>query len=266
MAVGAPIRVCVLEGLYGQLASLGFSPSIVIELQTRGLPLESAIWTMHHSTNGFLISLFWPGYQNQGYDRDVDSSKPRRRRRRRRRRRPRSSRSPASTSIRCRTPTSVVVHSVQAQTAETQGSGSHSPPTRQLSEAEHADHASAGSTILLSSVPSPTPSPGSTAQTSESITEQDFNAELESSEPDSPAKNHLSQLLKNASSVSFELWDNIPGVSYSTSTSTQHHWTPVSVRGRHTSDEYDSISKHAKVSRSYRQVKKPGLLSYIEVV
>ena len=97
--------------------------------------------------------------------------------------------------------------------------------------AEYADHASAGSTILLSSVPSPTPSPGSTPQTSESITEQDFYAELESSEPDSPAKNNLSQLLKNASSVSFELQDNIPGVSYSTSTSTQHHWTPVSEVG-----------------------------------
>ena len=239
MAVGAPIRVCVLEGLYGQLVTLGFSHSIAIELQTRDLQLESAIWTMRHSMNGFSISLFWPGYQNQGYDRDVDSSKPRQRRRQRGRR-PRSSHSPASTSIRCSTPTSVVVRSVQAQTAEAQGSGSDLPPTRQLSEAEHADHASAGSTILLSSVPSPIPFPGSTAQTSESITEQDFNAELESSEPDSPAKNHLSQLLENASSVSFELRDNIPGVSYSTSTSTQHHWTPVSVRGRHTSDEYDS--------------------------
>ena len=76
MAVGTPIRVCVLEGLYGQLATLGFSHLIAMELQSRGLRPESAVWTMRHSTSGFLISLFWPGYQNQGChgDHEVESS------------------------------------------------------------------------------------------------------------------------------------------------------------------------------------------------
>ena len=53
MVVGDPTRVCVLEGLYRQLASLGSSHSIAMELQTRGLQPDSAIWTMSHSTSGF---------------------------------------------------------------------------------------------------------------------------------------------------------------------------------------------------------------------
>ena len=51
MSVNAPIRVCVLEGLYAQQAN--FPLSLAVELQTDALRLDSAKWSMHYTDGGF---------------------------------------------------------------------------------------------------------------------------------------------------------------------------------------------------------------------
>jgi hypothetical protein len=249
MAVGAPIRVCVLEGLYGQLATLGFSHSIAIELQSRGLKPESAVWTMRHSSSGLSISLFWPGYRNQGCHYEVES-KPRRRRRRRRRR-PRSSHRPANNTSRTCFNSTVL--------SQTRGL-----PTI----ARHDDYSpTAGNTTTtlpslgvlpstLSSERALSATPPSEQDSSDLGLLQDSDSEPESPETDqsvldSPSRYQLSQVLKDASSVNFEVRDNIPGVSYSSGTpASVQQWTPVSVKARHTPGEYDT--DYLKACKSVR--------------
>ena len=55
MSVNTSIRVCVLVGLYVQLLRANFALSLTVELQTCGLHLDSAKWSMHY-TNGGLSS------------------------------------------------------------------------------------------------------------------------------------------------------------------------------------------------------------------
>ena len=53
MSVNAPIRVCVLEGLYAQLLRANFLLSLAVELQTCGLHLDSAKWSICYTDSGF---------------------------------------------------------------------------------------------------------------------------------------------------------------------------------------------------------------------
>ena len=45
MNVDGVIRVGVLEGPYAKMTKLGFPLSLVVELQCRGLRLDSSLWT-----------------------------------------------------------------------------------------------------------------------------------------------------------------------------------------------------------------------------
>lgn len=63
----------MLEGPYAKMTELGFPLSLAVELQCRGLRLDSSLWTARLSNGGYSVSLFWPS-QRRG---------PRRRRRRR---------------------------------------------------------------------------------------------------------------------------------------------------------------------------------------
>ena len=80
MSVNAPIRVCVLEGLYAQLLRANCPLSVAVELQTRGLCLDSAKWSMRYSYGGFSIAFFWPT-KGQSYAATTTQSRRRRRRR-----------------------------------------------------------------------------------------------------------------------------------------------------------------------------------------
>ena len=51
MAPGA-IRVCVLEGIYANMTELGLPLSLAVELQYRGLRLDSSLWTARLSNGG----------------------------------------------------------------------------------------------------------------------------------------------------------------------------------------------------------------------
>ena len=51
MAAGA-IRVCVLEGIYAKMTELGLPLSLAVELQYRGLRLDSSLWTARLSNGG----------------------------------------------------------------------------------------------------------------------------------------------------------------------------------------------------------------------
>ena len=59
MAAGA-IRVCVLEGIYTKMTELSLPLSLAVELQYRGLHLDSSLWTARLSNGGYSVSLFWP--------------------------------------------------------------------------------------------------------------------------------------------------------------------------------------------------------------
>ena len=72
MAAGA-IRVCVLEGIYAKMTELGLPLSLAVELQSRGLRLNSSLWTARLSNGRYSVSLFWPSQRRH----------PRRRRQRR---------------------------------------------------------------------------------------------------------------------------------------------------------------------------------------
>jgi len=82
MAAGT-IRVCVLEGIYAKMTELGLPLSLAVELQYRGLHLDSSLWTARLSNSGYSVSLFWP-------------SQRRRHRRCRQRRKPKPSHQPIS--------------------------------------------------------------------------------------------------------------------------------------------------------------------------
>ena len=58
MSVNAPIGVCVLEGVCAQLLRANFPLSLAVELQTCGLHLDSAKWSMHYTDGGFLVAFF----------------------------------------------------------------------------------------------------------------------------------------------------------------------------------------------------------------
>ena len=77
------IRVCVLEGIYAKMTELGLPLSLAVELQYRGLHLDSSLWTARLSNSGYSVSLFWP-------------SQRRRHRRCRQRRKPKPSHQPIS--------------------------------------------------------------------------------------------------------------------------------------------------------------------------
>ena len=81
--MAAAIRVCVLEGIYAKMTELGLPLSLAVELQYRGLRLDSSLWTARLSNGGYSVSLFWP-------------SQHRRPRRRRQRRKPKPSHQPIS--------------------------------------------------------------------------------------------------------------------------------------------------------------------------
>ena len=49
-----------LEGLYAELHRLGLPFSILGELQSRELTLESSAWTVRRSKSGVSVSLYWP--------------------------------------------------------------------------------------------------------------------------------------------------------------------------------------------------------------
>ena len=59
MAAGA-IRVCVLEGIYGKMTELGLPLSLAVELQYRGLRLDSSLWTARLSNGGYSVPSFGP--------------------------------------------------------------------------------------------------------------------------------------------------------------------------------------------------------------
>ena len=52
MAAGA-ISVCVLEGIYAKMTELGLPLLLAVELQYRGLCLDSSLWTAHLSNGGY---------------------------------------------------------------------------------------------------------------------------------------------------------------------------------------------------------------------
>ena len=52
MVAGA-IRVCVLEGIYTKMTELGLPLSLAVELQYRGLRLDSSLWTVRLSNGGY---------------------------------------------------------------------------------------------------------------------------------------------------------------------------------------------------------------------
>ena len=58
--MAAAIRVCVLEGIYAKMTKLGLPLSLTVELQYRGLRLDSSLWTVRLSNGGYSVSLFWP--------------------------------------------------------------------------------------------------------------------------------------------------------------------------------------------------------------
>ena len=60
MSVNAPIRVCVLVGLYAQLLQANFLLLLRVELQNHGLRLDSAKWSMYYTDGGFSVAFFWP--------------------------------------------------------------------------------------------------------------------------------------------------------------------------------------------------------------
>ena len=72
MAAG-DIGVCVLEGIYAKMTELGLPLSLAVELQSRGLRLNSSLWTARLSNGRYSVSLFWPSQRRR----------PRRRRQRR---------------------------------------------------------------------------------------------------------------------------------------------------------------------------------------
>ena len=63
----------MLEGTYAKMTELGLPLSLAVELQCRGLRLDSSLWTARLSNGGYSVSLFWPSQRHR----------PRRRRRRR---------------------------------------------------------------------------------------------------------------------------------------------------------------------------------------
>lgn len=85
------LRVCVLEGDYTHLQTVGVPLPLCIQTQELGLSLNATLWTAKQSYNGFSVS-FWPmsvvGYPPHRL------SKPSKRRRRRRRRRNNRNNSP----------------------------------------------------------------------------------------------------------------------------------------------------------------------------
>ena len=58
-------RVLTLDGVYAKLSNLGFPVSLSVEMQSRGLKLDSSNWTVRLSDEGFSISLFWPHSKGQ---------------------------------------------------------------------------------------------------------------------------------------------------------------------------------------------------------
>ena len=80
MAVGAGIRIAVLEGLFCGLHEVGVPFSVSLHLQERKLTFEKAQWTMKHTDSGFSVSFFWPTTEPASAPRRSKVRKPRKRR------------------------------------------------------------------------------------------------------------------------------------------------------------------------------------------
>ena len=59
----------VFDDFYGDLIKVGLPLPLVVSLKSKGLTLESAMWTVKSSATGFSLSLFWPTEGVNGNDR-----------------------------------------------------------------------------------------------------------------------------------------------------------------------------------------------------
>ena len=227
MSVNAPIRVCVLEGLYAQLLRANCPLSVAVELQTRGLCLDSAKWSMRYSDGGFSVAFFWPT-QGQSYAATTTQS-----RRRRRRRKPRSR------------PETEGPNAIRREQPNKRAKRYPESVNRKLSLID--EHPSSQCTLVTPiwttssavtevDVPADVPDmevDSAVPGTEDTELETDSpSSELsgtdEPSDSDSMVENDLDQLC-TAKSTEFKMRNNIPGFDYISNTG-HHGWTPVRVQ------------------------------------
>ena len=75
----------VLEGSFAGLQGVGIPLPVCIHLQDLGLQFEGAQWTAKHSNTGFSISFFWPVHDRFSFGMNLPGKKRKKRRKRARR-------------------------------------------------------------------------------------------------------------------------------------------------------------------------------------
>ena len=83
--MAARIRVSVLEGPFTVLSEVGVPLPVCISMQSKGLQLDKALWTVRQSNGGFSVTFFWPTLESKSAQ-DLKAVVKKRRKRRRQKR------------------------------------------------------------------------------------------------------------------------------------------------------------------------------------
>ena len=204
----------MLEGIYAKMTELGLPLSLAVELQYRGLRLDSSLWTVCLSNGGYSVSLFWP-------------SQCRRPRCRRQRRKPKPSHQPISSLNLVRSGETVGSSYVQKDTTT-----NRLPPTFPLKAHPGIRTASSQADSELIAVEDGDPE--KTSLTSSHSAEEDsrtFASEGEGNQtypsPTTDSESEGEKVdLKSCLDVHYENRDGVHGVLVHDERG-EHKWTPV---------------------------------------